>query len=119
MLQSAAARAIMYLLAHTAHNGGIQMVMKDIISAAEGAGLYVESHQGGLAQEDTELYCRACGKTLMVIPKGEMTFTQTHGQCSCSWCCCAFAQPGNSSHPRHLAHRPKVTPEVMLREGRY
>lgn len=64
-----------------------------------------EIHVSSVLEEDVELYCNACDETLMKIPAGEHIFRQTKGLCSCSWECCATAQPGNKPHPRHLAHR--------------
>ena len=74
-----------------------------------------ESHRVSRAKKDIVLFCSACGKDLMVIIAGNTCFTQTHGQCSCSWVCCEAVLPGNNAHQRHLAHR-NICPDEILPE---
>ncbi len=75
------------------------------VESFERAGCYTESHQGGIAPTDLTLTCAACGKALLPVPAGDTTFTQTHGDCTCSWGCCEISQSTNRRHPRHLVYR--------------
>lgn len=68
-------------------------------------GTYFESSRCSKAKTDMVLYCDACGKVLMPIPAGDTLFTQTHGDCTCSWGCCEVSKASNKRHARHLAHK--------------
>lgn len=67
-----------------------------------------EVSQSAIAAEDCELFCTACDTTLMLIPRGALTFHSVRGGCSCSWHCCPAAEPENATHANHIDHRART-----------
>jgi hypothetical protein len=72
------------------------------VKSLERQGFYVESSTATVLCQPTEMFCSDCGKILMKHKAGDLMFTQTHGDCTCSWACC---KPGNRRHTRHLQYR--------------
>lgn len=71
--------------------------------------MITESHQSVVHNVPMLSYCGFCGTRYFV---SLLTFTQTHGACSCSWQCCPTAEPGNQAHARHMRVRPATIGDI-------
>lgn len=73
-----------------------------MLATAESMRHHAFEARGSRTATDMLLKCGACGRTLMRVPAGSLTWEGIKGPCDCSWGCCGTSRA--AVHDHHMVY---------------